>query len=137
MTPRVDLLVRLTQTFEVTIITTNWDTHVEWIFEAQMPCILFNYGVAEITAAGKRIEPEGDVSLLKLHGCVNGSYCGCCQAGTHLEYGTPQAVTDYRLLLDPDDFRLLGSDAALTDLLQRNPLHERLAKCQACGASLA
>jgi NAD-dependent SIR2 family protein deacetylase len=127
------LLRRLSHAFEVTIITTNWDTHVECIFEdAQLP---FNYGVDDVTPDGKPVEPEGGVSLLKLHGCVNMSYCECCQAGTRLEYSSSQAVTDYELLLHPSDFLLLGADAALADLL-KGQLKEALSTCRVCGARL-
>src|ERR1022692_3254157 len=85
------LVVRLSRTFEVTIITTNWDTHVEWILNAEGPGLPFR-----------------DISLLKLHGCVNMSYCDCCQQWTRLEYASKQAAVDMELLLDPSDFRLLG-----------------------------
>ena len=113
------LVVRLSRTFEVTIITTNWDTHVEWILNAEGPGLPFR-----------------DISLLKLHGCVNMSYCDCCQQWNRLDYGSWQAVTDYELLLDACDFRLLGADAAVADLLKRDQLHERLGQCWACSARL-
>ena len=129
-----ELLVRLARTFELTTITTNWDTHVEWILDATMPSIPFNYGGEE---QGREVEPEGDVSLLKLHGCVNMSYCDCCQQQTRLDYGSPQAAIDYELLLDPCDFRLLGADAAVADILKRNHLRERLSECRVCGAQLS
>jgi NAD-dependent SIR2 family protein deacetylase len=121
------LVVRLSRTFEVTIITTNWDTHVEWILNAEGPGLPFNYGVGEATPDGKPVEREGDISLLKLHGCVNMSYCDCCQQWTRLGYGSLQAAVDMELLLDSRDFRLLGADAAVADLLKRDQLHERLA----------
>lgn len=122
------LLTGLSQAFEVTIITTNWDAHVESILEeAKLP---FNYGGEEITLGGKR----GDISLLKLHGCVNMSYCECCQQWNPL-VGSWQAVTDYELLLDACDFLLLGADAALADLL-KGQLKEALSACRVCGARL-
>jgi hypothetical protein len=130
------LIVRLSRTFEVTIITTNWDTHGEWILDAEGPGIPFNYGVGEVTPDGTPVEQEGDITLLKLHGCVNMSYCDCCQQWTRLGYGSPQAATDYELLLDARDFRLLGADAALADHLKGNQWHQRLGACWACGTPL-
>jgi len=130
----VVLLTRLTQAFEVTIVTTNWDTHIEWILDAQGT--LFNYGVAEMTPTGKPIEREGNISLLKLHGCVNTGYCDCCQSVTRLDYGREQAVVKLNLLLDLDDFRLLGAGPALTDLLRSNQKDRVLGACGACHARL-
>jgi hypothetical protein len=79
---------------------------------------------------------RGDISLLKLHGCVNMSYCDCCQQWTRLGYGSPQAAVDMELLLDSCDFRLLGADAALADRLKGNQWHQRLGACWTCGAPL-
>lgn len=130
----VDLVTRLTRAFEVTVVTTNWDTHVEWILRQQ--CIDFNYGVEEVTTAGKPIEREGNISLLKLHGCVNTGYCDCCQCVTRLDYGQEQAVVKLNLLLDPDDFMLLGAGPGLTDMLRNNPKQEVLGACGVCRARL-
>jgi len=132
------VLRRLLQAFDVTIITTNWDTHVEWILDAQ--CTDFNYGVEQIAADGRPVELVGNVSLLKLHGCVNMAYCDCCQQWTILNYrllhGSHQAVVKLKLLLNPVDFLLLGGDAGLADLLRNNPKHEVLSVCSACHARL-
>jgi hypothetical protein len=129
-----ELLTRLTREFEVVIITTNWDDHVEWILDAQ--CTPFNYGVEEVTAAGMPIEREGNISLLKLHGSTNTGYCDCCQSLTRLDYGFEQAVVRLKLLLDPDDFRLLGAHPELTDLLRNNPKRDSLAACGVCRTRL-
>ena len=116
------LAVRLSQTFEVTIVTTNWDTHVEWILDAEG--IPFNYGVGEATPDRKPVEKEGDISLLKLHGSVNMSYCDCCQQWTRLYCGSPQPAIDMELLLDPCDFRLHGADTAICRPSQRRLARE-------------
>ena len=129
----IRLVTQLYRAFEVTIVTTNWDTHVEWILDREGTD--FNYGVEEVTTAGAPIEREGNMSLLKLHGCVRTAYCECCQAFTRLGYGQDQVVKQ-GLLLNPDDFKLLGANAELTDQLRNNPKHEVLGKCWACGARL-
>ena len=128
------LLTQLTETFEVTVITTNWDTHVEWILEGLG--IDFNYGVEEVSTAGTPVVREGDISLLKLHGCINTAYCDCCQIVTRLNYGREQAVVSLNLLLDPDDFKLLGGTPDLADLLRNNPDDSVRSKCGQCHARL-
>jgi len=52
-----------------------------------------------------------------------------------LGYGQDQVVR-LGLLLNPDDFKVLGTNAALTHLPCRNPQHEVLGSCWACGARL-
>lgn len=65
------------------------------------------------------------------------SCCDSCEAATRLDYASRQAVFDYELLLDPLDFRLLGADTALADVLKGDWLHERLSECRVCGAPLS
>ncbi len=134
----VDVLKNLSWAFEVTIITTNWDAHIEWILTSQG--INFNYGVEEVGPDGAPVDREGNTSVLKLHGCVNTAYCDCCQKVTRLAYGLEQPVVKLNLLLDPDDFRLLGAVPGIVDLLQKYRLipdlqrrhHEVLRACGVC-----
>jgi hypothetical protein len=138
----VHLLRNLGGAFEVTIVTTNWDDHIEWIRDSQNTG--FNYGVEEVDTAGAPIEREGNISLLKLHGCVNTGYCDCCQKFTRLTYGLGQPVVKLNLLLDPDDFRLLGASPGIVDLLEEyrqipdllRRHHEALRACGVCHARL-
>ncbi len=52
-----ELLGRLAKAFELAIVTTNWDNHVEWILDEQSTD--FNCGVDLITPGGKAFEREG------------------------------------------------------------------------------
>jgi hypothetical protein len=63
------------------------------------------------------------------------SYCDCCREWTRLDYGSPQAVVELGLSLDPEDFRLLGADAELI-ARSRSRTHPALSTCGACGSRL-
>jgi hypothetical protein len=117
---------RLSETFEIAIITTNWDWEAERCLELLR--IPHNDGVDVITETGTQPPVEG-VPILKLHGSTDRGYCDCCRMPVSFGEQLVESVVNLSLLLEPDDFRLFGEEE-LADRLARS---RRMRTCTGCG----
>lgn len=125
----------LGESFDLTLITTNWDTEAEWALEFLN--IPFNYGMREINVKG---DDQRGVPVLKLHGSVDRGYCNCCRRIVRFE-GVENAVVRLELLLDDRDFDLFdgGAEPARHLRERRSAKHTSfvaMRHCQDCGAPL-
>ena len=117
---------RANETFEIAIITTNWDGEAERCLDVLG--IPNNDGVDFITPTG-RLDRGAGVPILKLHGSVNQGYCDCCRMLVNFGEQLVESVVNLNLLLEPDDFRLFGEEE-LADRLARS---RRMRTCTGCG----
>jgi len=103
----------LVDNFDVTVITTNWDSEAEsYLGLLNIP---FTFGLDEVTLDGRR-PPSDGVLISKLHGSVDWGYCDSCRTLTTFGDQTVHAVVSQRLLLEPGDFNLLGRKDLATKL---------------------
>jgi hypothetical protein len=133
----LELFKRFREKFDLTIVTTNWDTEAEWCLE--LLGIPLNYGLDEITETD-RLPPGEGIPVLKLHGCINRGYCDCCRTLIRFK-GIENAVISLRLLLDPEDFELFDAGREVADGLRRMQVkpsvYSAMGKCWGCGARVS
>jgi hypothetical protein len=126
----------LNEAFDLTVVTTNWDTEAESSLE--LLGIPVNYGLDEIGTT-QRQPPTWEIPVLKLHGCINRGYCDCCRSIIRFG-GIENAVTRLGLLLDEGDFGLFEGGTRLADDLRRQmerPSYAGLNTCSVCGVRLS
>jgi hypothetical protein len=132
-----DMFKRFSETFDTTIVTTNWDAEAERCLE--LLGIPQNYGLDEITDA-ERSPPGDGTPVLKLHGCINRGYCDCCRTLIRFE-GIANAVIALQLLLNPEDFELFEGGQDLADGLRRTQpacfVSSAMRNCFGCGVRLS
>jgi hypothetical protein len=133
----LELFKRFSETFDTTLVTTNWDTEAEGCL--QLLGIRPNYGLDEITET-ERLPPGEGIPVLKLHGCINRGYCDCCRSLIRFE-GIENAVISLQLLLGPEDFELFDGGKELADILRKMQMkrsaYSVLRKCGGCGAPVS
>jgi hypothetical protein len=125
------LFMELDTAFDLTLVTTNWDTEAEWCLSTLG--ILHDLGVDEIDQVGDPF-PRQDVAVLKLHGCASRGYCDCCRNGVAFKE-IPDGIARFKLLLKEDDFRLFHDGASAAASVVRAREDEAGAVlCPRCGA---
>lgn len=125
--PPIDRFFRqLTQRFQITIVTTNWDIITERSLEQQHHP--FNYGLDAFDSRGSAIPKQG-IPILKLHGSGNWGYCDCCRNLITFDIGMGKVAVNLRLFLEPDDFRLFEGGSEVADDLAGFELR----RCNLCG----
>jgi hypothetical protein len=117
--------------FEVTVVTTNWDSEVEWSLDLLK--VPFNFGVDEIAPNGRRTSREG-VPVLKLHGSTNHGYCDTCRMLINFGDQAVDAAVGKKLLLEPSDFRLFRRED-LARRLEQDRLNAAVRTCR-CGGRI-
>jgi hypothetical protein len=131
-----DLLKKLNEKFEISLVTTNWDAEAEGCLESLG--LNFNHGVDEIVGRERRT-PEVGVHVLKLHGCVNQGYCDCCRMPVRFP-GLDGAVASLDLLLTEEDFRMFDGEELVREMKTQGLIWPRvkgvLRNCGVCGATL-
>ena len=130
----VEMFRKMNETFELTLVTTNWDAEAESSLE--LLGIPINYGLDEITAIERQAPADG-VSVLKLHGCANRGFCDCCRSIIRFE-GIEDAVIRLRLLLDEEDFKLFEDGTESANILRAltGRSNRALGKCHDCDVRL-
>jgi SIR2-like domain len=117
--------------FDLTIVTTNWDTEAEWNLD--LLGIPFNYGVDVITRSGRNPPVDG-IPVLKLHGSTNHGYCDTCRMLVNFGDQVVNAAVSLKLLLEPSDFSLLRRKD-LARKLERDRLNTITRTC-GCGGRI-
>lgn len=125
------LLRALKHSAHFSIVCVNWDIVAEKHLGKMT--LAYDYGqVVEPLELGRNLRKA--ISLLKLHGSTNWTYCDSCRTlfSGRLEEGK-QAL--HRLVfVEEDDFRLLGAPEQIVKLISRQEGHLR--GCRRCGCKL-
>lgn len=115
ISPNVELLFRrLTDRFQISIVTTNWDIIVERCLQAIGE---------EYFYSGTTLDPRGEVvtrsgsAIYKLHGSGNWGYCDLCQGLLTSPLDMGKTAVHFHWLLEPDDFRLFEGGGEIADEL--------------------
>ena len=119
----------LTNTFPISIVTTNWDIMAERCLQRQG--ILFFYARDQTDTEGLRVSPKG-VAVMKLHGSGNWGYCDCCRRLLTADIDLGKVVVHYNWLLEHEDFELFDGGKEVA----RSLVPEYRA-CFACGGRIA
>jgi len=122
------LLLRLHEMFDVSIITLNWDIVVELLLKANGRSVSYGITIGEFPDT---FETIGGTPLLKVHGSSNWVYCDCCR---RLYAGTRKSALYQRAFLEEKDFELFVGGRRLKGLGLGN--HDDR-KCPHCGNVMA
>jgi len=121
---------KLCSTFEVSIVTTNWDIMAERCLQAAG--IEFVYSGSVTDKHGFRVPPSGGLPLFKLHGSGNWGYCDLCQNLLTPTLDMGKVAVHFHWLLEPYDFRLFKGGSSIA-----RELNPEFRNCIACPGRIA
>ncbi len=119
-------LDRLSGSFDVVIITLNWDIVIEKLLEAQG----IRYGI-EVGKLEDSFERAKGLLVLKLHGSCNWVYCDSCR---RLFAGAEKTALHKKAFLEKGDFDYFGVSE---DIVARSLGSEDDRECPHCGNVMA
>ena len=127
--PHVDTFVRqLTDAFDVSVVTTNWDIMAERCLERER--VLFHYDRRPDSRNPAPL-PAG-LPVWKLHGSGNWGYCDLCRSLITSELDLGKIAVRFGWLLEAEDFKLFrGGREILPDLGTQHK------ECLQCGGIVA
>lgn len=127
--PHIDALIRqLTTTFQVTVVTTNWDIMVERCLEREGRSVLYS---RQPDLRAPEPAPTG-LPVWKLHGSGNWGYCEVCRCLTTGEIRLGKIALHFGWLLEPEDFNVFGAGEEVL-----RELGTAFRECLSCGGRLA
>lgn len=123
--PSMDLLSSLSENFDLSIVSLNWDIIVEQYLYEQLK-IEFTYTVPVTDFFDRPLSTTG-IPLLKMHGSANWLYCDSCRsiyAGLFSKDGLLRGA-----YMEKSDFELFG--------LEEENISTEQKRCLNCGAQMA
>ena len=121
---RKDFFERLQNTFDVAVVTPNWDIVAEVGLGFDV-----NYGI-DVYSLDEPFPGEARTRLLKLHGSANWVYCDCCR---RIYGGADKTALNMGVFLEYDDFRLFDNKLP-PEIPEDFPRGDR--RCSSCGNEL-
>lgn len=127
--PHIDRLIRdLMGTFQLSVVTTNWDIMAERCLERLGQSHLYSH---QVDSRAPEL-PRTGLPVWKLHGSGNWGYCDLCRALITSDFPLGKTTVQFGWLLEGDDFRLFNGGAKIARGLARNSR-----ECRSCGGRVA
>ena len=123
-----NLLERLQQAAELSVVSVNWDIVVE--NHLRDLGISYYYGSA-VKSLGGATQSVAGIPLFKLHGSANWAYCDSCRTLFSSPEWAGKAALHQGTFLEPDDFQTFQSPARVVEIVRELSQNHQI--CELCG----